>query len=281
MHRLTMAISATIAINLALSTACEQRRFIPMGDVQSPYREGRPSVVGTAADGVSIRGSTPPLGPNDCILMGDNCLHPDRSGTFCERDGGPYDVVLADGDVVLVVCYPPDANGNHSVVVNDNGTIMVPQNENNTTITFDMGTDGIPIDADMVIEGNNVAVYGNGVEETVLHGDVVLAGNTVRLRGLTIDGNLTLPNNDVAAVFVRVTGTVRMSGNNGVLAGSDVFGELTVTSNSVVLVQNRIQGAVDVDGNDGVCIDNGAFVDGNADGIIDVSDIGGDISCGD
>jgi hypothetical protein len=106
----------------------------------------------------------------------------EAAGAFCERDGGPYDIIVVDGEVVDVICYPPADDGQTTVVDGD-GDIAVPQNENNTTVTFDEATDGTPIEGDLVIDGNNVAVYGNGIDETVILGNVVLDGNNVRLRG--------------------------------------------------------------------------------------------------
>ena len=272
------ATIVTIAI-ATIATGCEQRRLAASGDVQADYAEERTSVVGTDSGGTSIRGSTDPLTGGACIVVGDDCVAPEAAGTFCERDGGPYDIIVVDGEVVGVICYPPAADGETTVVEGD-GDVVVPQNENNTTVTFEEATNGIPIEGDLVIDGNNVAVYGNGVDETVIKGNVVLDGNNVRLRGLTIDGNLSVPRNSLAMVFVKVTGDVLISGNNNVFTGSDVFGDLTITGNNTVLVQNRVQGAFEISGTTGICTDNAAFTDANDDGVIDATEIGDELVCG-
>lgn len=276
MRTLSLAFCSLVA----LVSACDgQRKLAASGDIQADHSESRVSVVGSDADGTQLRGSTPELQEGDCIIVGDDCVDPDTGGTFCEREGGPYDVIISDGEVVEVVCYPPAADEEDPTLVveaDNEGAVSVPQNENNTTVTFDDATDGTPIEGDLTVDGNNVAVYGNGVDETIIHGDVVLDGNNVRLRGLTIDGNLTLAKNDLAAVFVKVTGDVVINGNNCVFAGSDVFGALTVTSNNVTLVQNAVQGAFTAAGNNGACTDNHAFTDENADGSVDVDEVGDD-----
>ncbi|MDP2344366.1 MAG: hypothetical protein Q8O67_25630 [Deltaproteobacteria bacterium] len=272
-----MAVAAAL---LLLVAGCGQRRVAADGDVQADHDEARTSVVGTDSNGAAIRGSTPPLSGEDCVIVGDQCLTQGPEGEFCERDGGPYDVIVVDGEVVEVVCYPPASEGDPTLVVDAaGGDVAVPQNENNTTVTFDEDTDGTPIEGDLVIDGNNIAVYGNGVDETIIHGDVVLDGNNVRLRGLTIDGNLTLAKNNLAAVFIKVLGNVVIDGNNCVFTASDVFGSLTVNSNNVVLVQNRVQGAFAAGGNDGACTANAAFTDENGDGDIVESELGDELAC--
>jgi hypothetical protein len=235
------------------------------------------SVIGTDSSGTSIRGAADPLTGNDCIIIGDDCVAPEAAVAFCERDGGPYDIIVVDGEVVDVICYPP-ADDDQTTVVDGDGDIAVPQNENNTTVTFDDATDGTPIEGDLVIDGNNVAVYGNGIDDTLILGNVVLDGNNVRLRGLTIDGNLSVPKNSLAMLFVKFTGDVLISGNNTVFAGSDVFGDMTVSGNNTVLVQNRIQGAFEITGTTDT--DNAAFADDNDDGLIDAAEVGDDLSCG-
>ncbi len=264
--------------------ACQQeQRQLPSGDVQADHDEARVSVVGSDADGAEVRGSTPTLSEGDCILVGNECISQGAEGDFCEREGGPYDVIVSNGEVVEVICYPPAADADAPTLVvesSDGGGVSVPQNENNTTVTFDEATDGTPIEGDVTIDGNNVAVYGNGVDETVIHGDVTIDGNNVRLRGLTIDGNLFLTKNNLAAVFVKVTGDVLIEGNGCVFAGSDVFGSLTVTSNNVTLVQNLVQGDFVAGGNNGACTDNHAFSDANDDGVASSDELGDDLTCG-
>jgi len=279
----SLAIVGVVTTATAVTTsACTQRRVAASGDVQTPYADNRTTVIGTDDAGNEVSGSTnEELAPGDCVEIGAQCVVVE-GGDFCERDGGPSDAIVVDGEVVEVVCYPPPKDGAPEVVVDadQDGDLDVPQNANNTTVTFDEATDGAPIEGDITIDGNNVAIYGNGPENTIIQGDVVLDGNNVRLRGLTIDGNLTITKNNQAAVLVVVTGDVRIEGNNDVFTASDVYGNLTVTQNNVVLVQNRVQGAFDAAGGNATCTANQAFTDENQDGAITEAELGDALTCG-
>lgn len=279
----TAVVVAVTAAALA-GAGCTQRRLAASGDVQTPYEEDRTTVIGTDSDGGQVAGSTPEdLTAGDCVIVGDgdNCVVVDEDGTFCEREGGPSDAIVVDGEVVEVVCYPPPKEGAPEVVVDSDqdGDLDVPQNANNTTVTFDEDTDGTPIEGDIVVDGNNVAIYGNGPENTVIAGDVTLDGNNVRLRGLTIDGNLTITKNNQAVVLVVVTGDVLISGSNDVFTASDVYGSLTVEQNNVVLVSNRVQGAWTIEGNNPDCTANVAFTDDNDDRVISDDEVGDALPC--
>ena len=273
---------AGLVSSLLVVGACGGPRELAVSEgVQADHEEGRVSVVGTDSNGNTIVGSTATLAENDCILLGDDCITPEAAGRFCDGEGGPIDVIVVDGKVVEVVCYPAanDAGDEDTLEIGGDGDINVPQNANNTTVTFGEDTNDVAIEGDLVIDGNNVAVYGNGADNTVLRGNVVLDGNNVRLRGLTIDGDLTLAKNNLAAVFVVVTGNVIITGNNNVLAGSVVFGDLTVGGNNTILVQNGIGGAFAAAGTVETCTDNRAFDDANNDGVVVTAELGDPIDC--
>lgn len=271
---------AGLFTSILLVTACGPRQLAVSEGVQAAHNEDRVSIVGTDSNGEPIRGSTATLATDDCILLGDDCITPEAAGEFCEREGGPFDVIVVDGKVVEIVCYPPADGDGADVVIGGDGDIDVPQNANNTTIIFDDATNGEAIEGDLVIDGNNVAVYGNGVDETVLRGNVVIDGNNVRLRGLTIDGDLRLAKNNLAALFVNVTGNVIIDGNDSVFSGSAVFGDLTLNGNNTIVVQNAVQGTVSSPGNTEVCVDNRAFADADDNGIIASTELGDGIGCG-
>ena len=270
-------------VALVVTLGCGQRRVAATGDVQTPYDGSRTTVIGTDDSGDDVGGSTDvELVDGDCVEVGAQCVVPGTgSGDFCEAEGGPSDVIVIDGEVVEVICYPPTDGAAPEIVVDvdQDGDLDVPQNQNDTTVVFDEDTNGTPIEGDITIDGNNVAVYGNGADDTVIAGNVTLDGNNVRLRGLTIEGDLTFAKNNTAAVLVRVLGNVIIQGNNDVLAASDVYGDLIVTSNSVVLVQNRVQGNLDVTGQGPICDANRAFADENSDLVIAADEIGDELVC--
>ncbi len=272
-----------VLLALVPLVACGPRHVAADGDVQTAHDENRTAVIGTDSDGNRVGGSTSgQLVRGDCVEVGAECVVVESGGDFCEREGGPSDAIVVDGEVVEVVCYPPPEEGAPEVVVDSDqdGDLDVPQNANNTTVTFDVDTDGTPIEGDITVDGNNVAIYGNGPEHTIIQGDVVLDGNNIRIRGVTIDGNLTITKNNQAAVLVVVTGDVLIEGNNTVFTASDVYGNLTVTQNNVVLVQNRVQGTFDAAGGNATCTANEAFSDEDDDGVITESEVGDALTCG-
>lgn len=286
MRRLHLVVvPAAVLASAFVATGC-QRQVAASGAPQNPYDEERTTVIGTDGAGAEVRGSTDaPLQDGDCVLVGNECVVVDGTGTYCEGGGGaggPADAIVVDGEVVETICYPPPKEGAPEVTVDadQDGDLDIPQNANNTTVIFDEETDGTAIQGNITIDGNNVGVYGNGPENTVIDGDVTLDGNNVRLRGLTITGDLLMPKNNTAAVLVVVLGNVVIEGNNNVLAASDVYGDLNVTQNNVTLVQNRVQGDFNAAGGNPECTANRAFSDANQDQSIQDSELGDALACG-
>lgn len=273
-----------VLVVVPLAGGC-QKQVAASGDPQAPYEEDRTTVIGTDGSGTEVRGSTDaPLQDGDCVLVGDQCVVIEETGTYCEGagEGGPADAIVVDGEVVETICYPPPKEGAPEVTVDadQDGDLDIPQNANNTTVVFDEATDGKNIEGNITIDGNNVGVFGNGPENTIIDGDVTLDGNNVRLRGLTITGDLLMPKNNTAAVLVRVLGNVVIEGNNNVLAASDIYGDLNVTQNNVTLVQNRVQGDFNAAGGNPECTANRAFSDANQDQQIQDSELGDALACG-
>jgi hypothetical protein len=207
----------------------------------------------------------------------------DESG-WCEREGGPVDLIYVDGVLVDTICYPPadDAERPVETVTDASGDIDVAQNANNTTVVFDEATDGVPLVGDIVVDGNNVAIYGNGPDSTIIDGNVSLDGNNARLRGVTITGDLILSKNNVAIVLTRILGNVQLSGtatNNSVFAENEIFGSFTSDSNNNILVGNAVLGEFAHTGNNNVCDRNYAFDDLDADQSIDEGEAGDPLNC--
>ena len=188
------------------------------------------------------------------------------------------DLIYVDGELVETICYPPATDPERPTLEIDStmpGDIDVVQNANKTTITFDPATDGMPITGNISVDGNNVAIYGNGPDNTIIDGNVVLDGNTIRLRGVTITGNLVLRKNRAAVVLCRILGNVQlesMSTNGSVFAENDIWGNFTSTSNGNVLVANDVLGNWQHDGNGNTCDNNAHFIDVDADEVVDDSE---------
>lgn len=243
------------------------------------YDDGNVSVLGD--DSVTVSG---PIGSGDCIaISSDVCVDVDRDdSTWCERDGGPADVIMVDGVAIEVVCYPPADDASRSTVTIDGtttGDIDIVQNANNTTVTFDDSLNGTPFVGDVSLDGNNVALYGNGPDNTIIDGNVVVTGNNVRIRGVTITGNLTIILNSAAIVLNRVYGNVEIAKNNTIFAQNDVYGNFTSTANNELYVDNHVQGTWSVSDGGAVCDDNFAFSDTNGNHVIDDGEGGASLGC--
>jgi hypothetical protein len=275
---------ALLALSLVGVVACGQKQLAASGSPQQPYTANRTTVIGTDSSGNAVSGSTnEQVAPGDCVTVGAQCVDTTTGASgskFCQGgpSGGPVDSIVVDGKVVTTVCYPPGKDGK-TTVVSGNGNVSVPQNANNTTVTFDPSTDGKKITGDVNVDGNNVAVYGDGADKTIIDGTVTLSGNNARIRGMTITGDLILQSNDTAAVLVKVLGNVQVLGNNDVFTAGDVFKDVSVTKNNVVLVSNRAQGTWDAAGGNADCVDNKAFTDKNNDDVVEASEVGADLPC--
>ena len=227
-----------------------------------------------------------PTDDGDCVDISSTlCVPTDTTGEFCEREGGPVDVIIVDGEVVDVVCYPPADSSERPVELVDGSTqgdIDIAQQANDTTIVFADELDGTPIEGDLSIDGNNVAVFGNGVDATIIDGDVSLEGNNTRIRGVTITGNLTVSLNNVAIVLVRVLGNLELIGsstNNSIIVENDIFGNVTINSNGNTITGNDVQGTWSVSGADLTCDANRAFEDTNTNELVDDDERGTDLEC--
>jgi hypothetical protein len=213
------------------------------------------------------------------------CEVPEDTSDFCEREGGPVDLIFVDGVLVDQVCYPPADDPERPVVVLDgteSGDLEIVQMANKTTVVIDPSTNGIPIEGDVVVDGNNVAIYGNGPDNTILDGNVVLDGNNARLRGVTITGDLVLGKNRVAIVLSRILGNVRlenMSTNGSIFAENDIFGSFTSTSNENLFVGNDVSGEFVHEGNGNLCDRNFAFSDDDSDQVVDEDELGEPLDC--
>ncbi|MCA9519744.1 MAG: hypothetical protein KC609_02170 [Myxococcales bacterium] len=219
-------------------------------------------------------------GTETCIELAgvDQCVT-QPTGKFCSQEGAKADLIVVDGVVVDVVCYPPPTPANTTTVVPDNGNVDVPQNANNTVIVFDSSTDGEPIKGNITVDGNNVAIYGNGPDKTIIEGDLHIDGNNARVRGVTVTGNVTWGLNGGALLFSVVQGNVTVDKNNIIVSAVDVWGNVTVSGNNAILVANRVAGNWQITGNGEFCDGNYAFVDDNQDNKIQSTEIGDLLTC--
>lgn len=234
---------------------------------------------------VMIRVGEPAGGGEVCFEEG-LCEVPDtESSQWCERTGGPVDLIYVDGEVVETICYPPSDDPERVVETIDStheGDIDIVQMANNTTVVFSDDIDGQVFEGDITVDGNNVAIYGNGVDDTIIDGNVALDGNNARLRGVTITGDLILRKNNVAIVLCKILGSVVLeteSTNGSVFAENDIFGSFRSDSNGNVLVGNDVLGDWTITGNGTVCDRNFAFTDADGDELVGDDERGEPLPC--
>jgi hypothetical protein len=288
-------IAACVPV-LALLLACgdddDSRSRLPEG--YGDYRDENVTAIGGGSDEAEPDDEDvpPPPGTSDDVPVGDvQVATPDNDGevcfddglcevpptdesNWCEREGGPVDLVYVDGELVETICYPPAEDPERPVETIDGvreGDVEVVQMANNTTVLFSDDTDGVPFEGDINVDGNNVAIYGNGADNTIVDGSIELDGNNVRLRGVTITGDLVIRKNNVAVVLCRILGNVVLeteSTNGSVFAENDIFGSFTSDSNGNVFVGNDVLGAWTITGNGNTCDRNFAFSDGDGDDLV-------------
>jgi hypothetical protein len=279
--------NAPLIIAFLFALGCKEGRT--PGSAFEDYENDNVTVIGgddssaTGDERITLSG---PQGEGKCVEVSDNlCVPVETQGEWCEREGGPVDIVVVDGEVVEVICYPPPGNdGKPEEIVDSSqsGNIDILQNANNTAVVFDPATNGVPIVADLSVDGNNVSVYGNGPDQTILDGDVTVDGNNVRLRGLTITGNLTMSLNNTSIVLCAIRGNVVMNSeatNGSVFVENDVFGTFTSDSNNNTLAGNDVQGTWSVTGHANICDANYAFGDADQDWVVGDGERGDRLTC--
>lgn len=127
--------------------------------------------------------------------------------------GDVHDVAIAyNGDAAEIYPGFPIRYGVGGEIVeiaaDDNATMAL--NQDNTIVFFDGGVHV----GDLVIEGENVILFGEGFTErsVVVDGNVTVRGGSVRLRGVTITGDLTVFGNNFGMSFSVVEGTTQLNG---------------------------------------------------------------------
>lgn len=217
----------------------------------------------------------------ECLQISDETCTPiDREGKYCKTDSGPVDIVVVDGEVQQVVCYEDTSDdGPNRVLDSEAGDVEVAQMENGAVVTFDPSTDGVPIEGDIVVDGNDVTLYGNGPDKTIIDGNVRITGNNARVRGIRVTGNVTIDLNTASFVLSVVEGNLVIKYNNCLAAENDVFGNLVNDGNNTILVGNDIGGSLEGSGSGAICQDNRGFEDVNGDLIVTDDEIGDPIDC--
>jgi len=249
-----------------------------------PYEPGETRVIGgTDADGDPFdnpRPGTSPTGAAPVGVFSDNC-HLDEACTApleqC-ADGETADVIVGhNGEVLDVLCYPVRDS---SVIVLGDERIEDPELGNNTVVVIDGADDGVDIEGDVTITGNNVILHGEGPDVSVIGGDLDIAKNNAIVRGVRIQGDVTLSMNNTSLVWCVIEGDLNITMNNTSVALCEVWGDVNIIGLNTVFVSNAVQGDQPVSAKNLFCNDNHRFTDGDGDGVIDEGEVGEPIECG-
>jgi len=222
--------------------------------------------------------------PDGCVWVGDQCLDwGEIKQKFCGDANAQADIVVVSGKVVEVICYPPKEGGVsiQNVPTDADGNPTLPQNQNHTVITFPASTDGKPVKGDVTLNGEGVALIGNGVDKTILGGNLTLDSNNARVRGLTVNGNVTFSKNSNGAslAFCKIKGNLTIEANDVTVLNCVVYGNLESKGNGASLIGNGVAGNFKVEGSVTTCSGNYAFSDKNGNGIVEPGEKGAALSC--
>ncbi len=212
----------------------------------APYQTPDDRAVVVTEDGTYVVTGDP---GEECVELdtGECVAITDAKDRYCNDEGAEADIIVVEGEVVDVICYPPNDAGTpiEEVERDGDGDATVPQNANGAVVTFDEATDGEPIEGDLDLQAERLTIWGNGVDETILDGDVTLSSNNSRVRGVTITGDLHIAknSNNVAAAFCEVHGKLTVESNGATVANCQIFGDVTTTGNDITLINLGVGGA--------------------------------------
>ena len=274
-----------VALMATLLVGCGDRSVAPPTVEQGP---GDDVGYDPNKDVVLVGGSTWVITgdaqPGECVYVDETCVKiDDVKRQFCGDANAQADIVIVDGKVVDVICYPPKESGVAIDTVTEvkDGQTVLPQNENHTVITFGDETNGKPVKGDVRLDAEQVALIGNGIDKTIIDGNLTIASNNAKVRGLTVTGNVVFESNANGATiaFVKVKGNLEIDSNDVTVLGCIVFGNLTCSGNNASLLSNGVGGQLSVTGTVTACQDNYAFADANGNFLVDPVEKGAPLTC--
>jgi hypothetical protein len=272
---------ATIAVTLAAATACGDDQpgvRVVRGDGDDVSFGDNARVVVTDEGTFIVTGRS-----DECVVIEKYCVDIDQaSGRYCGEPGAQADVIVVDGEVAGVICYPPDDAGTpiEEVVIDNDGNPTIPQNQNGLVIIFDESTNGTVLEGNLTMDAERTTIYGNGVDETFIGGNITAASNNSRVRGLTVQGNVVYEDNsnNSALSFCRIHGNLQVHSNGFTGLQCVVFGNVQVSGNGAVLVNIGVGGDWQVTGSNPVC--SGCYsIDDDGDFQLEEGEAGPPVDC--
>ncbi len=213
-----------------------------------------------------------------CVWLEDGeCLLVDPRGTWCELETVPMDVVLAFNAVSNLICYREREPVFY--IGPGLGDLLIPHTGVGGTVYFLDSSDGVPLEGDLYVRGDEIMVWGRSQELTVIDGDVSVSGDGVQLRNLTITGDLVLNSSAVSMAYVAVRGSLYVYGQRSVIAKNLVFGSLEVHEEDNVFVDNGVQAGLVFAGDGNTCDGNFRFTDKDGNTSVSPDELLGTYEC--
>jgi hypothetical protein len=230
---------------------------------ETPYRVGDATLLGEEKGGEEVRVTE--CDSLSCEAVGEQC-----------GDEAAADVILNEnGEVIEVLCYKQDVSVS-TVDVSATGSATAG---NNTVLVVDGVDDGLDVEGDVTISGNNAIIYGEGPDVSVIGGTLDIEKNNAIVRGVRIKEDVTIEKNNTKLVFCVIEGDLTITGNNTTLAECTVFGRVTIRGLNTVLVQNQFAGTDTVAGSNLTCNQNVRVDDANTDFAVSEDEVAGAVEC--
>lgn len=290
MRRLSLSATGIICASLLAFSACGDSEDPSAGDFSVEEGEGDETRYGddsTVVVDPNEEQETIVTGdPDSCVDVGGECIDLEEEKNqaddpHCENPDAQADIIVEDGEVVDVICYPPKEDGTDIENVSDaDGDI--PQTENGTVVTFDEDTNGEPIEDDITVDSERTTLYGNGIDKTIIDGDITVKSNESRVRSMTIYGDVSYETNanNSALAFCKIRGNLSVEANNFTGTNCQIFGDVTVSGTGAQLVNLGVHGEWNVH-QSAYCEGCYSFTDENEDWEVQESEIGETLTCDD
>lgn len=203
-----------------------------------------PTTLSVAEGDIYIATVTVEAG-GECTMVGNDCIVIDgETGSFCGMERARADIAVVEGEVLAVICFPPDDDGTPIEEVAVEEGAQIPQPENGVVIIFDESTNGEVVEGDIVINAERTTILGNGIDQTIIGGNVTVLSNNSRIREVTIQGDLRYGenSNNSAISFSNVRGNLQIGSNGFSAFDIQVFGDVQVIGKNTQLFKVGIQG---------------------------------------
>lgn len=209
------------------------------------------------------------------VIGGDGGEYEADANDECGAGASADVIVDEDGDVLSIVCYPNE--GYEVVTLEDEA--QEPELGDHVVAVLDGDDDGVDVKGDLLIDGQNVIVYGAGPEASVIEGNLEVIEDGAIARGVRIEGDAILRKDGAALVDCAIEGDLIVIGDGVTIARCEVWGDVIMDGSHAVLVSTLVAGDQQLSGDDLRCNDNHRFTDIEGDGVVQDDDVLAPIAC--